>query len=81
MATVIVLLLWLWITSLVMLIGDLLNLTVGRAMAEDRRREKSSAAESSAAESLVLPHGLQAIEHKDTQTGKNQQPEHDSRQE
>ncbi len=33
-ATVIVLLLWLWITSLVMLIGDLLNLTVGRAMVE-----------------------------------------------
>ena len=31
-ATVIVLLLWLWITSLVMLIGDLLNLTVGKAM-------------------------------------------------
>ncbi|MGC1307723.1 MAG: YihY/virulence factor BrkB family protein [Phormidesmis sp.] len=33
-ATVIVLLLWLWITSLVMLIGDLINLTVGKAMAE-----------------------------------------------
>jgi membrane protein len=33
-ATVIVLLLWLWITSLVMLIGDLLNLSVGKAMAE-----------------------------------------------
>ena len=31
-ATLIVLLLWLWLTSLVMLIGDLLNLTVGRAM-------------------------------------------------
>ncbi len=31
-ATIIVLLLWLWITSLVMLIGDLLNLTVGKAM-------------------------------------------------
>ncbi|MGB3299001.1 MAG: YihY/virulence factor BrkB family protein [Phormidesmis sp.] len=31
-ATIIVLLLWLWLTSLVMLIGDLLNLTVGRAM-------------------------------------------------
>lgn len=31
-ATVIVLLLWLWITSLVMLIGDLLNLVVGKAM-------------------------------------------------
>ncbi|WP_121968102.1 YihY/virulence factor BrkB family protein [Leptolyngbya sp. BC1307] len=37
-ATVIVLLLWLWITSLVMLIGDLLNLTVGRAMADSRRQ-------------------------------------------
>lgn len=35
-ASVIVLLLWLWITSLVMLIGDLLNLTVGRAMVEKR---------------------------------------------
>lgn len=35
-ATVIVLLLWLWITSLVMLIGDLLNITVGKAM--DRRK-------------------------------------------
>ncbi|MEL7350783.1 MAG: YihY/virulence factor BrkB family protein [Cyanobacteria bacterium P01_A01_bin.116] len=33
-ATIIVLLLWLWITSLVMLIGDLLNLTVGKAMVE-----------------------------------------------
>ncbi|NJM95945.1 MAG: YihY/virulence factor BrkB family protein [Phormidesmis sp. RL_2_1] len=33
-ATVIVLLLWLWITALVMLIGDLLNLTVGKAMVE-----------------------------------------------
>ena len=36
-ATVIVLLLWLWITSLVMLIGDLLNLTVGQAMDERKR--------------------------------------------
>lgn len=36
-ATIIVLLLWLWLTSLVMLIGDLLNLTVGKAMAERRR--------------------------------------------
>ncbi|KPQ35869.1 MAG: membrane protein [Phormidesmis priestleyi Ana] len=36
-ATVIVLLLWLWITSLVMLIGDLLNLTVGKAMVEKRK--------------------------------------------
>ena len=36
-ATIIVLLLWLWLTSLVMLIGDLLNLTVGRAMAERAR--------------------------------------------
>ena len=35
-ATVIVLLLWLWITSLVMLIGDLLNLTVGKAMGRRR---------------------------------------------
>ena len=35
-ATVIVLLLWLWITSLVMLIGDLLNLTVGKAMGRQR---------------------------------------------
>lgn len=35
-ATVIVLLLWLWLTSLVMLIGDLLNLTVGHAIAEKR---------------------------------------------
>jgi membrane protein len=33
-ATVTVLLLWLWLTSLVMLIGDLLNLTVGKAMAQ-----------------------------------------------
>jgi membrane protein len=33
-ATLIVLLLWLWLTSLVMLIGDLLNLTVGKAMVE-----------------------------------------------
>ena len=36
-ATIIVLLLWLWLTSLVMLIGDLLNLTVGKAMAERAR--------------------------------------------
>ncbi|MGB3788442.1 MAG: YihY/virulence factor BrkB family protein [Phormidesmis sp.] len=49
-ATVIVLLLWLWLTSLVMLIGDLLNLTVGRAMSE-RRKQK-------------LAHRLQAIEDK-----------------
>ncbi len=35
-ATVIVLLLWLWITSLVMLIGDLLNLTVGKAIFQKR---------------------------------------------
>lgn len=35
-ATVIVLLLWLWLTSLVMLIGDLLNITVGKAM--DRQK-------------------------------------------
>ncbi|MGD1897147.1 MAG: YihY/virulence factor BrkB family protein [Phormidesmis sp.] len=54
-ATVIVLLLWLWITSLVMLIGDLLNLTVGRAMVEERKRR----------ESLALPHGLQAVEDED----------------
>lgn len=39
-ATVIVLLLWLWITSLVMLIGDLLNLTVGKAM--DRQKYGSA---------------------------------------
>jgi membrane protein len=38
-ATLIVLLLWLWLTSLVMLIGDLLNLTVGKAM-EERSRAK-----------------------------------------
>jgi len=38
-ATIIVLLLWLWITSLVMLIGDLLNLTVGKAM--DRQKYSS----------------------------------------
>jgi len=44
-ATLIVLLLWLWITSLVMLIGDLLNLTVGRAMDEQRKL----------AEQLTLP--------------------------
>jgi membrane protein len=37
-ATLIVLLLWLWLTSLVMLIGDLLNLTVGKAM-EGRRAD------------------------------------------
>ncbi len=35
-ASVIVLLLWLWITALVMLIGDLLNLTVGKAMLENK---------------------------------------------
>ncbi len=46
----IVLLLWLWLTSLVMLIGDLLNLTVGRAMS-DRQKEK-------------LAHRLQTIEDK-----------------
>ena len=41
-ATIIVLLLWLWITSLVMLIGDLLNLTVGKAMGrrEEMRRNR-----------------------------------------
>lgn len=33
-ATVIVLLLWLWITALVMLIGDLLNLSVGKVMVD-----------------------------------------------
>lgn len=36
-ATIIVLLLWLWLTSLVMLIGDLLNLTVCKAMTERKR--------------------------------------------
>lgn len=40
-ATVIVLLLWLWITSLVMLIGDLLNITVGRAIAEKTKAKKT----------------------------------------
>ncbi|MEL6469920.1 MAG: YihY/virulence factor BrkB family protein [Cyanobacteria bacterium J06623_4] len=45
-ATVIVLLLWLWITSLVMLIGDLLNLAVAQAMDERHR---------------ALAHRLQAI--------------------
>ncbi len=54
-ATVIVLLLWLWLTSLVMLIGDLLNLTVGRAMSE-RQKQK-------------LAHRLQTIEDKHAQTG------------
>ncbi|MEL6939291.1 MAG: YihY/virulence factor BrkB family protein [Cyanobacteria bacterium J06598_1] len=39
-ATVIVLLLWLWITSLVMLIGDLLNLTVGKAMVEKAKAKQ-----------------------------------------
>ncbi len=37
-ASVIVLLLWLWITALVMLIGDLLNLTVGNAIEEKSAR-------------------------------------------
>lgn len=37
-ASVIVLLLWLWITALVMLIGDLLNLTVGKAIEEKSDR-------------------------------------------
>ncbi len=37
-ATIIVLLLWLWLTSLVMLIGDLLNLTVGNAMEKKSAR-------------------------------------------
>jgi len=37
-ASVIVLLLWLWITSLVLLIGDLLNLMVGRSIEERRKR-------------------------------------------
>lgn len=41
-ATVVVLLLWLWITSLVMLIGDLLNLTVGKAMDERAAGQKIS---------------------------------------
>ena len=41
-ATVVVLLLWLWITSLVMLIGDLLNLTVGKAMDEKAASQKIS---------------------------------------
>lgn len=49
-ATVIVLLLWLWLTSLVMLIGDLLNLTVGRAMSERQKQQ--------------LAHRLQTIEDK-----------------
>ena len=62
-ATVIVLLLWLWITSLVMLIGDLLNLTAGRAM-EERRQQKA-----------CLADGLQAFENKDPYTGQNQQPD------
>ncbi len=60
-ATVIVLLLWLWITSLVMLIGDLLNLTVGEAMIKARKQN----------ERLALARGLQAVENKDTQTGEN----------
>ncbi|MEL6353405.1 MAG: YihY/virulence factor BrkB family protein [Cyanobacteria bacterium J06627_28] len=51
-ATVIVLLLWLWITSLVMLIGDLLNLSVGREM-QLRRRERT------------LSNRLQTIENED----------------
>ncbi|MEM9946583.1 MAG: YihY/virulence factor BrkB family protein [Cyanobacteria bacterium P01_D01_bin.36] len=63
-ATVIVLLLWLWITSLVMLIGDLLNLTVGRAMVEKMKQK----------EALALADRLQAIENKDGYTGDNQQP-------
>ncbi len=37
-ATVIVLLLWLWITALVMLIGDLLNVSVGKVMADRQDR-------------------------------------------
>lgn len=37
---VIVLLLWLYLTSLVMLIGDLLNVTVGKAMAKGRHKQK-----------------------------------------
>ncbi|MEL6489030.1 MAG: YihY/virulence factor BrkB family protein [Cyanobacteria bacterium J06634_6] len=61
-ATVIVLLLWLWITSLVMLIGDLLNLMVGQAMDERRRAAEQ------------LSNRLQAVEHKDPYAGQNQQP-------
>lgn len=59
-ATVIVLLLWLWITSLVMLLGDLLNLKVGEAMAE--RQSKRD-----------LTHGTYAIDYEHNQAGNDQQ--------
>jgi len=65
-ATVIVLLLWLWITSLVMLIGDLLNLTVGQAMSEAREHN----------ERLASARGLQAVEEKNAQADENKQPKH-----
>ena len=40
---VIVLLLWLYLTSLVMLIGDLLNVTVGKAMVKNRYKDEQIA--------------------------------------
>lgn len=40
---VIILLLWLYLTSLVMLIGDLLNVTVGKAIAEKRALRRQQA--------------------------------------
>lgn len=46
-ATLIVLLLWLWLTSLVMLIGDLLNLTVGQAIAQREKQRQKAIAPSS----------------------------------